>query len=97
MTAIYKYLSHYYILKRSIVFIVDTNYDNMAYGTKSADLISEYFDSMPLTDHFGYISLDGSPNNSIPLESKGNNTKVKRTILQRMRDIKTRILSRNMS
>ena len=34
-TSIYKYLSHHYILKKSVVFIVDSQFDSVIYKDKA--------------------------------------------------------------
>ena len=81
MNTIYKYLSHYYIMKRSVVFIVDTHFDSMAQWEKAGKLTKDFFESMPQTDHFGYISLGKTRNNDIRIEPKNKNTFTKKVIL----------------
>ena len=97
MNNIYKYLSHHYILKRSVVFIVDAQFDSIAYAAKAANLTSTFFESMSPTDHFGYISLGRNQNNNIPLEAKEKNTYTKKVFLKEMADVESRILSQDDS
>ena len=59
--SIYKFLSHHYILRRSVVFIVDTEYDSVVYRDKAMKNVLKFFkDNMNQDDYFGYISLDDS-------------------------------------
>ena len=41
--SIYKYLSHHYILRRSVVFIVDTEYDSVVYRDKAMKNVLNFF------------------------------------------------------
>ena len=82
MKSVYKYLSHHYILKRSIVFIFDTDYSSDSYKQMAAEYMNFFFNSMQPTDCFGLISLGKAANkDDIVLEPKGRNTYVKELIL----------------
>mmetsp|Transcript_4884 Transcript_4884/g.5959 ORF Transcript_4884/g.5959 Transcript_4884/m.5959 type:complete len:198 (+) Transcript_4884:1357-1950(+) len=87
--SIYKYLSHHYILKRSIVFIVDSQFDSVIFRDKVQKYVRDFFDGMDEEDYFGYISLDqkGGLTDEITLEKKGSNPHIKRRLL---RDISER-------
>ena len=83
MKTIYKYLSHHYVLKRSIVFIVDTDYSSSKYKEMTTSYVNAFFDKMLPTDFFGYISLGRTSNDDdMSLELKGKNTYIKKLILQ---------------
>ena len=41
---IYRYLSHHYILRRSVVFIVDTEFSGLAYHDKANKWVKKIFD-----------------------------------------------------
>ena len=41
--SIYKFLSHHYILRRSVVFIVDTEYDSVVYRDKAMKNVRNFF------------------------------------------------------
>ena len=55
--AVYKYLSYHYVLKRSVVFIVDEDFDSVFYKQKSSEYVNKFFSEMADSDYFGYISL----------------------------------------
>jgi len=80
---IYKFLGHHYILRRSVVFIMDTEFESIFYKEKASSYISSYFDRMAPDDYFGYISLEkGLFSNDIVLEPKCRNTHTKRIFLE---------------
>merc|ERR1712151_394467 len=81
MKVIYKYLSHHYVLKRSVVFIVGQDFDSVFYKEKAHQYVKEFFESMRPSDNFGYLSL-GSINNEIMLEPISRNTKTKQSFLE---------------
>ena len=56
-TMIYKYLSHHYVLRRSVVFIVDTEFTGVFYHDKANKYVKRVFDKLDPEDYFGYISL----------------------------------------
>ena len=85
--AIYKYLSHHYILQRSVIIIVDSSFDSMAYSSMAAGITHAFFDRMPASDYFGLISLGRGNTDHIPLEQKGKNTKTKKAALLTMIDV----------
>ena len=83
---VYKCLSHHYVLKRSIVFIVDTDFSNDIYKQMAANHVCTFFNSMSPTDCFGYISLGKeSAGNEILLEPKQRNTYIKNLFLKSMK------------
>ena len=41
--SIYKFLSHHYIIRRSVVFIVDTEYDSVVYRDKAMKNVLDFF------------------------------------------------------
>jgi len=55
--AIYDMLSHHYILRRSVVFIVDTEYSSAIYQDMANDFIKKQFGKLDSEDYVGYISL----------------------------------------
>ena len=54
---IYKYLSHHYVLRRSVVFIVDTEFTGVFYHDKANKYVRRAFEKLDPEDYFGYISL----------------------------------------
>ena len=87
--SIYKWLSHYYILRKSIVLIVDTSYDSVVYRDKAMKYVKKLFeDKLDFEDYFGYISLDDSHQagkDEIILDKKGKNTSLKKKLLKDIR------------
>lgn len=93
MNSVYKYLSHHYVLKRSIVFIVDTDFSSVVYKKKVAQYVKDFFNEMSPTDCFGYISLGKSSNNDeILLEPKERNTHIKTLFLKSMKHKESELL-----
>ena len=91
-SVVYKFLSHHYILKRSIVFIVDTDYSSDTYKQIAGRYVMSFFGSMQPTDCFGYIRLGyKSDDDEILLEPKMRNTKVKTLFLKSMKDKESEI------
>ena len=59
--SIYKWLSHHYIRRRSVVFIVDTQFDSVVYRDKAMKYVRSFYrNRLNEHDYFGYISLDDS-------------------------------------
>ena len=59
--SIYKWLSHHYVRRRSIVFIVDSQFDSVVYRDKAMKYVRDFFgEALSDQDYFGYISLDNS-------------------------------------
>ena len=57
--SIYKWLSHYYIKRRSVVFIVDTQFDSMIYRDRAMAYLRTFFKHrLDGEDYFGFISLE---------------------------------------
>ena len=54
---IYKHLSHHYVLKRSVVFIVDTEFSSVFYHYMANRQVKKFFKQLDNEDYFGYISL----------------------------------------
>ena len=70
-------------MKRSIVFIVDTDYSSNSYKQMAANYVKFFFKSMQPTDCFGLISLAKTSNkDDIVLEPKEKNIYIKKLILQ---------------
>ena len=60
-TSIYKWLSHHYIRRRSVVFIVDSQFDSVVYRDKAMKYVRSFYrNRLNEQDYFGYISLDVS-------------------------------------
>lgn len=88
--SIYKFLSHHYILRRSVVFIVDTQFDSVVYRDKAMKTVKDLFKNLDGEDFFGYISLDDTKQASIDeiiLQKKAANKKMK---MRLMKDIAER-------
>jgi len=54
---IYKYLSHHYIQRRSVVFIIDHNSFSKFYWDKAVQFIRDKFKGLHSTDYFGLVSI----------------------------------------
>ena len=90
MRNVYKYLSHHYCLKRSVVFIVDTDYSSQNYKWMANNYVKTFFKNMLPTDCFGYIHLGkSSENQEVMLEPKSKNTYIKKLFLKSMADIES--------
>jgi len=87
MGAVYKFLRHHYVLKRSVVFLIDSNFDSMANRERALAIVSSFFDSMSPTDSFGLLHIGPSKLSDFILEAKGKNTSTKRAILDEMMDV----------
>ena len=57
MKVIYAMLSHHYVQRKSVVFIVDTAFSNVVYQEKANKYAQEFFSKLDNQDYFGYISL----------------------------------------
>ena len=44
--SIYKYLSHHYILKKSVVFIVDSQFDSVIYKDKAMQHVLKFYNGL---------------------------------------------------
>jgi len=59
--SIYKWLSHHYIRRRSVVFIVDSKFDSVVYRDKAIKYVKDFYSQdLGKHDYFGFISLDDS-------------------------------------
>ena len=78
LSSIYKYLSHHYIMRRSVVFIVDNEYDSVVYRDMTMRHARQFYGSLDDEDHFGFISLDAKHGrDDIRLERCANNRPLK--------------------
>lgn len=50
-------LSHHYILRKSVVFIVDTEYSSVIYQDLANKYVKNFFRELDGQDSFGFISL----------------------------------------
>ena len=79
-------MSHHYVLRRSICFIVDTEYSGIFYHEKANKYVKQVFESLDDEDYFGFISLDRTPfPEQSTLQKKGNNTLLQQKFLKMMR------------
>lgn len=84
-TAIYDMLSHHYILRKSVVFIVDTEFSSVVYMERANRYVKEFFNGLNGKDHFGYISLGKDAQlEQFPLEQKEKNTHLKEMFMKKM-------------
>ena len=78
---VYKCLRHHYVLKRSVVFIVDNIFSDTIFQKMSANYVKTFFNLLSPNDHFGYISL-GKRAEEIILERKEKSTFTKKQFLK---------------
>ena len=52
-----QFLSHHYVLRRSVVFIVDTECSSVFYHYMANRQVKKFFKKLDDQDYFGYISL----------------------------------------
>ena len=77
-------LSCHYILNRSIVVIVDTEYTSVKHSHLANKQIQKLFNGLDNNDYFGYISLGkNTQNDQILLEKKEKNTHLKTSFLDK--------------
>jgi len=76
---IYDILSHHYIHKKSVVFIVDTEFSSVIYRDLANKYVKNFFkNNLTDKDHFGYISLGKDAQlDQMILETKEMNTHLK--------------------
>ena len=55
---IYKFLSHHYILRKSVIFIVDTKFSSQNYLDYANEFVRKQFGQLEANDYFGFISLE---------------------------------------
>ena len=80
---VYTHLSHHYILRRSIVVIVDTEFESMVYADAAMYHIRRFFEQLDDEDYFGFINLDSvHKREEVTLECKKKNTNIKRKLLR---------------
>ena len=84
--SIYKWLSHYYIQRRSVVFIVDSLFDSFFFGDRVMKYVNDYFsDELDEKDYFGFISLDEANragHDEIILDKRSASDKIKKNLLR---------------
>ena len=56
-SSIYRHLARHYILRRSVVFIVDNYFDSMVYQDLAFCTIEHVFKRLDGDDYFGFIPL----------------------------------------
>lgn len=84
-TVIYDILSHHYIHRKSVVFIVDTEYSSVIYRDLANKYVKKFFKNLSGKDHFGYISLGKDAMlDQFNLEAKEKNTHLKEKFFQKM-------------
>ena len=78
--SVYKHLAHHYILQRSVVFIVDTEFDCSFFKDTVMNQINKFFDGLKANDQFGFIPINSnkSDNSEIILEKKSANMEMKK-------------------
>ena len=54
---VYEMLSQYYIQQRSVVFIIDSDFDSKRFQDKANKLVYDEFLKLDHQDYFGYIKL----------------------------------------
>ena len=85
--SLYQYLSHHYVQKRSIVIIVDTDYESSVYKDKAFRYVDYCFKKLNPTDSFGLISIGKyATDNDIELEEKSLNTYIKKILIKSLQD-----------
>ena len=82
--SIYKYLSHHYILRRSVVFIVDSQYDSVFFRDKAMTYTKDFFENeLDGEDYFGFIPLSSkSLKDEIILEKRSANEHIKKRTMK---------------
>ena len=82
---IYKFLGHYYIQRRSVVFIVDNEFSGVYYHEKTNKFVNRIFQRLNAEDHFGFIGLSRQQMAyQSPLQKKGSNTTLVKKFLRMM-------------
>lgn len=82
--SIYNQMSHHYIQRRSVVFIVDTQFDSVVYRDKALKYVEKFYSKLDRQDHFGYISLNSPQDmtkDEIRLEHCKKNKRLKEKII----------------
>ena len=77
-------MSHHYIQRRSVVFIVDTQFDSVVYRDKALRYVEKFYSKLDGQDHFGYISLNSPQDmtkDEIRLEHCKKNKRLKEKII----------------
>ena len=86
-------LSCHYILSRSIVVIVDTEYTSVKHSALANKQIQNLFNGLDSNDYFGYISLGkNSQLDQLLLEKKNKNTHLKTSFLNKMSNREPQIM-----
>ena len=75
-------LSHHYVQRRSIIFIVDNDFNSVFYQDIAMKQVLSTFNKLDEQDYFGYISLGKNMElDSFVLEKKQRNTQLKTRLL----------------
>ena len=83
--AIYDMLSHHYVLRKSVVFIVDTEYSSVIYQDLASKYVQSIFKGLDGQDYFGYISIGKNSGLDLcHLEKKEKNTHLKERFISTM-------------
>ena len=70
-------------MRRSIVFIVDSQFDATVYRDKAYQYVKEFYKGLSDEDYFGFISLDQNASlNDIMLECGAKNKHIKQKVLE---------------
>ena len=86
-------LSQHYILTRSIVVIVDTEYTSVKHSALANYQAHKMFKDLDSNDYFGYISLGkDSQVEQLQLEKKNKNTHLKTYFLDKMSNKEPQIM-----
>ena len=76
-------MARHYILRRSVVFIVDNHFDSVVYSDLALDIVKNLFKELDDKDYFGYIPINSQfkDHHEIMLEKCGRNRQVKQKLL----------------
>ena len=76
-------LSQHYVQRKSIIFIVDSEFSSVFYQDIAMAEVMECFEELDDQDYFGILSLGKNTQQySCMLEKKGKNTALKRRLLK---------------
>ena len=79
-------------MRKSVVFIIDSQFDSVVYRDKALKYVKEYYRDMEDNDYFGLISLDSKHQDEILLSECHSNKKLKCQVIE---DIKQREIEYN--
>ena len=81
LLSIHKYLADHYILRRSIIFIVDSHFDSLFFSEKAFHYVKEFYKELNEEDYFGFIPMNSNSQAEILLEKSGKNKHIKQKVL----------------